>query len=189
MCKTDKRSHFGSSRCWTSALEPRWSYHFGIKQPFGVRKFANEGIDVRLCGLGGVISGIQSTTASSSQLRQQERTANLEKVVSWPGSLIYTLQDLCNEASAAGIDGKIKLQAAELQELEDVRQKAWIFECAAVADKLARIQEPEPLGEKSVCHVEEDAWQQASSEAVEQGIEEKHRNEAVEQDIEAKPSM
>ena len=38
-------------------------------------------------------------------------------------------------------------------------------------------------------NVEEDAWQLASSEAVEQGIEEKHRNEAVEQDIGAKHSM
>ena len=91
---------------------------------------------------------------------------------------------------ATGIDGKIKLQAAELQELEDARQRAWINECAAaVADKLARIQEPEQLGEKSVCHVEEDAWQEASSEAGEQGIEEKCRNEAVEQDLEAKHSM
>ena len=84
-----------------------------------------------------------------------------------------TLQDCWNEALAAGIDGKIKLHAAELQELEDVRQIAWINECAAVADKLARIQEPEQLGEKFVCHVE-DAWQLASSEAVEQDIEAKH---------------
>ena len=60
---------------------------------------------------------------------------------------------------AAGIDGKIKLQAVELPELEDARQKAWMNECAAVTDKLARMQEPEQLGEKSVCHVEEDAWQ------------------------------
>ena len=81
------------------------------------------------------------------------------------------------------------MQAAELQELEDVRQKAWMNECAAVIDKLARMQELEQLGEMSVCHVEEDAWRQASSDAAEQGIEEKHRNEAVEQDIEAKYSM
>ena len=106
------------------------------------------------------------------------------------GSLISTLQEYWNEALATGIDGKIKLQAAELQELEDARQRAWINECAAaVADKLARIQEPEQLGEKSVCHVEENAWQEASSEAGEQGIEEKRRNEAVEQDLEAKHSM
>ena len=58
-----------------------------------------------------------------------------------------------------------------------------------MADKLARIQEPGHLGEKSVCRAEEDAWKQASCEAVEQGIEEKHRNEAVKQDIEAKHSM
>ena len=45
------------------------------------------------------------------------------------------------------------------------------------------------LVEMSECHVEEDAWQEASSEAGAQGIEEKHRNEAVEQDIEAKYSM
>ena len=54
-----------------------------------------------------------------------------------------TLQEFLNETLAAGIDGMIKLQAAELQELEDARQKAWINECAAVTDKLARIQEPE----------------------------------------------
>ena len=93
-----------------------------------------------------------------------ERTAHLEKVVSRLACLMSTLQDLWNEASAAGIDGKIKLQAAELQELEDARRKAWINECAAVADKVARVQE------KFVCHAEEDAWEQASSEAVEQGI-------------------
>ena len=104
-----------------------------------------------------------------------ERTAHLEKVFNQLGSLMSMLQDLGKEASAACIDGKIKLQTAELQELEYVRQKAWINECAAVADKLARIQELEQLGKKSVCHVEEHAWQQASGEAVEQGIEEKHR--------------
>ena len=49
------------------------------------------------------------------------------------------------------IDGKIKLQAAELQELEDARQRAWISECAAVTDKLSRIQEPEQPEEVSVC--------------------------------------
>ena len=81
------------------------------------------------------------------------------------------------------------MQAAELQELEDARQRAWINECAAVTDKLAHIQELEQLEEMSVCHVEEDAWQEASSEAGEQGIEEKHRIEAVEQDTEAKYSM
>ena len=73
-----------------------------------------------------------------------------------------TFQDFWNEALAAGIDGKIKLQAAELQELEDVRKKARMKEC-------------EQLGEKSVCHEEE--------EAVEQGIEDQHRDKAVEQDI------
>ena len=71
----------------------------------------------------------------------------------------------------------------------DARQRAWINECAAVTDKLAHIQELEQLEEMSVCHVEEDAWQEASSEAGEQGIEEKHRIEAVEQDTEAKYSM
>ena len=100
-----------------------------------------------------------------------------------------TLQDFWNEAWAAGIDGKIKLQAAELQELEDVRQKVWINECATVAGKPARMQEPEQLEDMSVCHVQEDAWQEASSEDGEQGIEERHRNEAVEQDVEAKYSM
>ena len=57
-----------------------------------------------------------------------------------------------------------------------------------MTNKLAHIQELEQLEEMSVCHVEEDAWQEASSEAGEQGIEEKHRNEAVEQDTEAKYS-
>ena len=68
------------------------------------------------------------------------------------------------------------MQAAELHELEDARQKALINECAAVADKLARIQEPEQLEEMSACHVEEDAWQEANSEAgtVEQGTEAKY---------------
>ena len=117
-----------------------------------------------------------------------ERTAHLEKVFSQLVSLMSTLQDFCNEALAAGIDGKIKLQAADLQELEDARQKAWKTS-AAVTDKLAHTQEPEQFEETSVCHVEEDAWQEASSEAGEQGIEEKHRNEAVEQDTEAKYSM
>ena len=42
------------------------------------------------------------------------------------------------------------------------------------AEKLSRTQEPEQLGEKSVCHVEEDAWPLASSEAVEPDIEAKH---------------
>ena len=133
-----------------------------------------------------VVSTAETTSTSHASA---ERTAHLEKVVSRLGALMTTLQDLWNEASAAGIDGKVTLQAAELQELEDVRQKAWINECAAVADNLARIQEPEQLGEKSGCHVEEDVWQQASSEAVEQGIEDKHRNDAAEQDIEAKHRM
>ena len=35
------------------------------------------------------------------------------------------LQVWLNEALAAGVDGQIKQQAAELQELEDARQKEW----------------------------------------------------------------
>ena len=80
-----------------------------------------------------------------------------------------TLQKFWNEALAAGIDGKIKLQAAGLQELEDARQKAWINECAAVTDKLACIQEPEQPEEMSVG---QDAWQEANSESGEQGTDE-----------------
>ena len=72
-----------------------------------------------------------------------ERTAYLEKFVSQSGSLMSALQDLLNEALAAGVDGQIKRQAAELQELEDARQKEWVNECAAVTDKLAHIREPE----------------------------------------------
>ena len=130
------------------------------------------------------IAGTTSTPHVSA-----ERTAHLDKVFSRLGSLMSTLQDFWNEALAAGIDGKIKLQAAELQEIEDARQKAWINECAALTDKLAHVQEPEQLEEMSVCHVKEDAWQESSSEAGEHGFEGKHRDQAVEQDIEAKHSM
>ena len=133
---------------------------------------------------------VSTAETTSMPHASAERTAHLEKkVVSRLGSLMSTLQDFRKEALAAGIDVKIKLQAAELQELEDARQSAWINECAAVTDKLATIRELEELEEMSVCHVEEDAWQEASSEAGEQGIEEKHRNEAVEQDIKAKYNM
>ena len=124
---------------------------------------------------------VSTVETTSTPHASAERTAHLEKVFSLLWSLMSTLQDFRNEALAAGIDGKIKLQTAELQELKDARQRAWISEFAAVTDKLARIQEPEQLEEMSVCHVEEDARQEASSEAGEQGIEEKHRNEAVEQ--------
>ena len=45
-----------------------------------------------------------------------------------------------------------------------------------MADKLARTQEPEQLEKMSACHVEEEAWQEARSEAgaVEQGTEAKY---------------
>ena len=48
-----------------------------------------------------------------------------------------------------------------------------------MADKLARIQEPEQLEEMPACHVEEDACQEASSEAgaVEQGTEAKYNQD------------
>ena len=83
-------------------------------------------------------SVVSTAETTSTPHASAERTAHLEKVVNLLGSLMSTLQDLWNEALAAGIDGKIKLQAAELQELEDARQRAWINECAAVTDKLAR---------------------------------------------------
>ena len=117
-----------------------------IKQDFGVRKFANEVIDVRLCVFGCVqqpaetactASVVSTAGTTSTRHASAEGTAHLEKLVSQLLSLMSTLQDCWKEALAAGIDGKIKLQAAELQELEDARQKAWINECAAVTDKLA----------------------------------------------------
>ena len=100
---TQTNSHFGSSRCWTSApqrLEPRWSYHIQIKQLFGIRKFANEGIDVRLCVLGGhfwhlehdcvqqpaetaeTASVVSTAGATSTPHASAERTAHWEKVFS-----------------------------------------------------------------------------------------------------------
>ena len=108
---------------------------------------------------------ISTAGTTSTPHGSAERTAHLEKVFSQLGSLMFKLHEFWNEALAARIDGKIRLQAAELQELGDARQRAWINECAAVTDKLARTQEPEHPEETSVGHVEEDAWQEASSEA------------------------
>ena len=75
-----------------------------------------------------VVSAAGTTLASHASA---ERTAHLEKLVSQSGSLMSALQVWLNEALAAGVDGQIKRQAAELQELEDARQKEWVNECAA----------------------------------------------------------
>ena len=84
-----------------------------------------------------------------------------------------TLQEFWNEALAA-----------ELQELEDARQMAWMDEYAAVTDKVARIQETEQPEEKPMGHVEEEAWQEASSEAGEQST-----DETCESHTEGKPDL
>ena len=115
-------------------------------------------------------SVVSTAETISTPHASAERTAHLKKTFGQLGSFVSTLQDFWSEALAAGIDGNIKLQAAELQELEDARQRAWISECAAVTDKLARIQEPKQLEETSVGHVEEDAWHEASSEVGKQVI-------------------
>ena len=69
------------------------------------------------------MSVVSTTEPTSTPHASADRTAQREKVFSLLGSLMSTLQDFWNEALAAGIDGKIKLQAAELQELEDARQR------------------------------------------------------------------
>ena len=66
-------------------------------------------------------SVVSTAGTTSTPHASAERTAHLEKVFSQLVSLMSTLQDFWNEALAAGIDGNIKLQAAELQELEDAR--------------------------------------------------------------------
>ena len=67
-------------------------------------------------------SVVSTAETTSTPHANAERTAHLEKVFSLLGSLTSTLQDFWSEALAACID-KVKLQAAELQELEDARQR------------------------------------------------------------------
>ena len=68
-------------------------------------------------------SVISTAGTTSTPHTSAERTAHLEKVFSQLGSLMSTLQEFWNEALAAGIDDKIKLQATDLLELEDARQR------------------------------------------------------------------
>ena len=111
-------SHFGSSRCWTSApqlLEPRWSHLFLIKQLFWRPHICKRGNRCPFVRFGRTetaeTASVVSTAETTSTLHASaERTAHLEKVVSRQGSLMSTVEDLWNEALAAGIDGKIKLQ-------------------------------------------------------------------------------